>query len=93
MLPETWATALVFAVGCRQAASPKSKRRHHDKKDNGYSDCICPVMISEPEQVNDSHKHQERRCRKAAAIKVPGEEAIHKTVEAFISSWVVLRGL
>jgi hypothetical protein len=66
----------------RQAASPKSKRRHHDKKDNSYSYCLGPVVISQrPEQLNHPNRNHESRCHKAAAIKVPGEESVHKIAE------------
>jgi hypothetical protein len=82
-LLETWATALVFPIGCGQAASPKNIRRRHDKKDNRYDYCVAPVMISErPEQVNYPNKNNDRRYRKAAAIKVPCEESVHKIAEA-----------
>jgi hypothetical protein len=40
-------------------------------------------MISErPEQVNYPNKNNDRRYRKAAAIKVPYHESVHKIAEA-----------
>jgi hypothetical protein len=77
-LPETWAIPVALPVGWGQAASPKSKRRHQDKKDNRYGDCLAPVVISErPEQVNHSDKNHDRRYGQAAAIKVPDAKSVH----------------